>query len=161
MWWELLKFTLLAVSGIQYNSVKYIHCAVYHILRTYSYNWKFVPFDHVYPFPQASRVAQMVKNPTNAKDPDSIPELGRSLWRREWQPTAVFLHGEFHGQRSLVGYTPWGHKELDMAKHACKRVHIHTHASTDTHMFPHPFTLNFQNYFYSVVTYTKINNVSF
>ena len=29
-------------------------------------------------------------------------------WRREWQPTPVFLPGEFHGQRSLVGYSPWG-----------------------------------------------------
>ena len=30
---------------------------------------------------------------------------------REWQPTPVFLPGEFHGQRSLAGYSPWGHKE--------------------------------------------------
>ena len=29
------------------------------------------------------------------------------------QPTPVFLPGEFHGQRSLVGYSPWGHKEWD------------------------------------------------
>ena len=36
--------------------------------------------------------------------------------RREWQPTLVFLPGESHGQRSLVGYSPWGHKELDMTK---------------------------------------------
>ena len=35
--------------------------------------------------------------------------------RREWLPTAVFLPGESHGQKSLVGYSPWGHKELDMA----------------------------------------------
>ena len=32
------------------------------------------------------------------------------------QPTAVFLSGEFHGQRRLVGYSPWGHKELDMTE---------------------------------------------
>ena len=32
-------------------------------------------------------------------------------WRREWQPTPVFLPGEFCGQRSLVGYSPWGPKE--------------------------------------------------
>ena len=31
----------------------------------------------------------------------------------EMQPTPVFLPGKFHGQRSLVGYSPWGHKELD------------------------------------------------
>ena len=30
-------------------------------------------------------------------------------WRRKWLPTPVFLPGEFHGQRSLVGYSPWGH----------------------------------------------------
>ena len=30
-----------------------------------------------------------------------------------WQPTPVFLPGEFHGQRSLAGYNLWGHKELD------------------------------------------------
>ena len=35
------------------------------------------------------------------------------LWRREWQPTPVFLPGESHGQRSLAGYSPWGAKELD------------------------------------------------
>jgi len=41
-------------------------------------------------------------------DPGSIPGLGRSPWRRKWQPTPVFLPGKFHGQRSLVGYKPWG-----------------------------------------------------
>ena len=34
-------------------------------------------------------------------------------WRRKWQPTPVFLPGESYGQRSLVGYSPWGHKESD------------------------------------------------
>ena len=34
--------------------------------------------------------------------------------RRSWQPTTVFLPGEFHGQRSLVGYSPWGRKKSDM-----------------------------------------------
>ena len=32
-------------------------------------------------------------------------------WRRKWQPTSVFLPGKSHGQRSLVGYSPWGCKE--------------------------------------------------
>ena len=39
--------------------------------------------------------------------------VGKIPWRREWQPTAVFLPGESHGQRSLEGYGTWGHKELD------------------------------------------------
>ena len=37
-------------------------------------------------------------------------------WRRAWQSTPVFLPGESHGQRSLVGYSPWGRKELDTAE---------------------------------------------
>ena len=36
-----------------------------------------------------------------------------SNWRRKWQLIPVFLPGEFHGQRSLVSYGPWGHKEPD------------------------------------------------
>ena len=38
------------------------------------------------------------------------------IWRRKWQPTPVFLPGEFHGQRGLVGCSPWGHRELDMTE---------------------------------------------
>ena len=52
-------------------------------------------------------------------DTGSIPGLGRSLtWlvRREWQPTPVFLPTEFHGQRILVGYSPWVPKESDMTE---------------------------------------------
>ena len=44
------------------------------------------------------------------------PWVRKILWRRAWQPTLVFLPGESHGQRSLVGYSPWGHKELDMTE---------------------------------------------
>jgi len=40
--------------------------------------------------------------------------VGMIPWRRKWQPTSVFLAGESHGQRSLVAYSPWGHKESDM-----------------------------------------------
>ena len=45
-------------------------------------------------------------------------------WRRKWQPTPVFLPGESHGQRSLVGYSPWGCKESDMTERL-KHTHIH------------------------------------
>ena len=37
-------------------------------------------------------------------------------WRRVWQPTPVFLSGESHGQRSLRGYSPWGHEELNLTE---------------------------------------------
>ena len=42
------------------------------------------------------------------------PWVGKMPWRREWQPTPVFLPGKSHGQRSLAGYSPWDHKESDM-----------------------------------------------
>ena len=69
----------------------------------------------VYPFQDswASLVAQLVKNPPSMGRPGFDPWLGKISWRREWQPTPVFWPGEFHGQRSLVGYSPWGHKESD------------------------------------------------
>ena len=38
------------------------------------------------------------------------PWVRKISWRRKGQPTAVFLPGESHGQRSLVGYSPWGHR---------------------------------------------------
>ena len=44
------------------------------------------------------------------------PWVRKMPWRRKWQPTPVFLPGEFHGQRSLVGYSPWGHRELNVTK---------------------------------------------
>ena len=37
-------------------------------------------------------------------------------WRRKWQPTPVFMPGKSHGPRNLVGYNPWGCKELDMTE---------------------------------------------
>ena len=53
---------------------------------------------------------------TAAGDLSSIPGSGRYPWRREWLPTPVFLPGESHEQRSLAGYSPWGHKELDVTE---------------------------------------------
>ena len=49
----------------------------------------------------------------NVGDLGSIPGKGRFPWRKEWQPTPVFLSGEAHGQRSLSGYSPWRYKESD------------------------------------------------
>ena len=49
----------------------------------------------------------------NTGDPGSIPGLGRFPEEGKGNPTPVFLPGEFHGQRSLVGYSSWGPTELD------------------------------------------------
>ena len=42
--------------------------------------------------------------------------VGKIPWRREWQPTPVFLLGESYGQRNLVGYSPYGHKQSNMTE---------------------------------------------
>ena len=52
-----------------------------------------------------SQVALMVKNCLPAQE-----------MQETWQPTPVFLPGESHGWRSLIGYSPWGRKELDMTE---------------------------------------------
>ena len=45
--------------------------------------------------------------------------------RREQQPAPVFLPGKARGQRSLAGYSPWGHKELDTTEHLTLSLFFH------------------------------------
>ena len=62
----------------------------------------------------------MVKNlPANEGDHKRYgldPWVKKKPWRRAWKPTPVFLPGESHGHRSLVGYSPGGCKESDMTE---------------------------------------------
>ena len=51
------------------------------------------------------------------------PWVKKIPWRKERHPTPVFLLGKFHGQRSLVGYSPWDHEESDTTKHT-QHTHI-------------------------------------
>ena len=63
---------------------------------------------------RASLVAQMAKYlPTIHGRPRFSPWIGKIPWRRRRHPTPVFLPGNSHGQRTLVGYSPWGCKDLD------------------------------------------------
>ena len=65
-------------------------------------------------------MAPVVKNPpANAgdiRDTGSIPGSGRLSGGGHGNPLQLFLPGESHGQKSLVGYSPWGCKELNTAK---------------------------------------------
>ena len=49
--------------------------------------------------------------------PGFDPWVRKIPWRRKWQPTPVLLTGKFHGWKSLVGYSSWGPKELDITEH--------------------------------------------
>ena len=55
----------------------------------------------------------MVKNLCAMQETQIQPWVRKIPWRREWLSTPVLLPGEFHGQRCLEGYSPWGHKESD------------------------------------------------
>ena len=63
------------------------------------------------------------------------PWVGKIPWRRAWQPTPVFLPGEFYGQRSLLGYSPWGCKELDVTEW----LHFWPQVSSSTFWRPTPY----------------------
>ena len=54
------------------------------------------------------------------------PWVEKIPWRRAWQCTPIFLLGKSHGQRRLLGYGPWGHKELDTTE-----ANEHTYTSGD------------------------------
>ena len=63
----------------------------------------------------------------NCRRPGFDPWAGKIPWRRAWQPTLIFSPGESHGQRSLVGYSPWVRRESDTTErsvaHQAPSVH--------------------------------------
>ena len=75
----------------------------------------------------ASQMAQRLKH-LPAIWETWVRSLVRKIpWRRKWQPTPVFLPGESHGWRSLVGYSPRGCKESDTTE----QLHFHFHLSRE------------------------------
>ena len=81
-------------------------------------------------FPLSSKASQatlVIKNPTdNAGDMRHRfdPWVRNISWQKKGQPTPVFLPGTSHRQRRLVGYSPWGHKELDTTEHMAQIITI-------------------------------------
>jgi len=63
-----------------------------------------------------SLVAQTVKRLPTMRETRVQALVGKIPWRRKWQSTSVLLPGKSHGQKSLVGYSPWGRKESDITE---------------------------------------------
>ena len=81
-------------------------------MHSQAYPWiLWVPPEVRVPF-WFSLVTYMIKNLPAMQE----TWVGKIPWRREWQPTLVFLPGEFHGQRSLAACSTWIHKESDMTE---------------------------------------------
>ena len=80
------------------------------------------------PNDMVSQVMLVVQNPPanptcrRCKRCGFDPRARKIPWSRKWQPISVFLPGKFHGQRSLVGYSPWSCKELDMTERMCTHI---------------------------------------
>ena len=76
----------------------------------------------------ASLMAQLVKNLlANAGDMrDTDSSVGKTPWRGKWQYDPVFLPGKFHGQGSLLGYSPWGCKDSDTTEWLTLPLHFLT-----------------------------------
>ena len=106
MWILLLQLCFdFHLSGITFSIPSHSVCVC-------PYSWSESLVDSIYGLPRW----------LNGKESPACRRPGFDLWvrkipwRREWLPTPVFLPGEFHGQRSLAGYSPWGCKESDMTE---------------------------------------------
>ena len=84
------------------------------------------------------------------------PWVGKIPWRRKWQPTPVLLPWKSHGQRSLVGYSPWGHKESDMTE----RLHFHFHRLSKGQSWLTIWLSNDINPMWILIAYFTIRNIS-
>ena len=77
-----------------------------------------LPLDMLVYIPGDAVVKNLPTNVGDTRDASLIPALKQELpekfpWSRKWQPTPIFLPGKSHGQRGLLGYSPWGFKESD------------------------------------------------
>ena len=88
------------------------------VLHPYEKPWRELPLEYAWGlshqaarFPGSSDGKESACNAGYLGRKDSW--VGKIPWRRAWQPTPVFLLGEFHGQRSLAGYSPWSRKDSD------------------------------------------------
>ena len=98
--------------------------------------WLYVYISHIpcpvgyeYVYTQGFPDGSVVKNlPANSGDSGST-WVGKIPWRRNWQPTPVFLPGKSHGQRSRVGYSPWVCKRPTQLSNWITPLHTHIHLS--------------------------------
>ena len=103
------------------------------ILYTFFFLFIFPSFSHTLPyfwaqlfilcFPVGTRGKESTCQYRRHKRHEFDPWVERTPWRKKWQPTLVFLPGEFHGQRSLVGNSPWGRRESDTTEQLWSTQH--------------------------------------
>ena len=121
----LVYFPVILLNSVQNWMRLFLYCRIntyLSLLATHIYMIIYNPFRiiHFYFWGQCSsfiwlpRCLSSKESTCWYRRPRFNPWLGKIPWRREWLPIPVFLPGESHGQRSLVGYSSWGRKESDM-----------------------------------------------
>ena len=73
------------------------------------------------------------------------PWVGKVPWRKKWQPTPVFLPGKFHGQKILVRYSPWSHKESDTIEQLSMCTKVKVKSLSQVLLFATPWTVAYQD----------------
>ena len=83
------------------------------------------------PFSQGPQVVKNLHSCRRHKKCEFDAWVRKIPWSMKWQPSLEFLLEKSHGQRSLVDYSPWGHKESDMTEYI-PHTHTHTHLFCDS-----------------------------
>ena len=99
---------------------------------------------YIWGFPGGTSGKELTGQCRRLKRHEFSPWVGKIPWRRKWLPTSVFLPGEFHGQRNLVGYSPWGRKELDTTEWLT-RTYLLSNLNK-SHLSIHPLSQHLSNF---------------
>ena len=103
--WHRTISDLSVLSWLSTHSVNFSFSPLYFFIELENIVFLYL-FHHYFLFSYGFPGGSDDKEPTcSAEDPGTIPGLGRFPWRRDWLLTPVFLPLEFHGQRSLIGYS--------------------------------------------------------
>ena len=86
-------------------------------------------------FPGGASARELAASAGNVRDAGSIPGSGSSPGGEHGNPLG-FLSGKSHRQRSLAGYSPWGHKGRTQLKRLSACTHTHTHTLQKNHLEP-------------------------
>ena len=119
------KYLYTYAYGFIYICFIYVHICVYIYIYTYT---------HVWGFPGGASCKEPTCQFRRPKRLRFHPWVGKIPWKRAWQPTPGFLPGESQGQRSLVGYRPWGHREsgtTEQHAHTLKEMLLFLHSTRD------------------------------
>ena len=81
----------------------------------------------IFPLLNCKHYSITICSENSSRESPNFENLTRCIYirRRQWQPTPVLLPGKSHGRRSLVGYSPWGHKESDTLSDFTLTFHFH------------------------------------